>query len=118
MLQIGDLRCRTIAREHDLFMAIKQRVEGVEKLLLRALLATKKLDVIDQKEFRLTIALAEFDQVIVLNRIDELVDEQFAREIHHFGRFLFDPSVMPDGLHQMRLPKSHATVNKKRVVSA
>ncbi len=64
-------------------MAVEERVEGVEKFLLRTLLAAEEMDVVDQEQIGLAIALAEFDQVVVLDRVDELVDEKLAREIHH-----------------------------------
>src|SRR2546423_4748350 len=61
MLEICDFRRRTIGREHDLFMSIEQRIEGMEKFFLRTLLAAEELDVIDAKQIRLTIAFPEFN---------------------------------------------------------
>ena len=39
---------RPVAGEDDLFMSLKQRVERMKKLLLRAFAPGEKLDVIDQ----------------------------------------------------------------------
>src|SRR6266699_1146097 len=117
VFQVGDLRSGPVAGEHDLFMPVEKRVEGVKKLFLRALLAAEKLDVVDQKEIGLAISLSEFDQVTVLDRVDELVDKQFAGEIHHLGiLLLLRPDVLAYGLHQMRLAKTDAAVNEQRVV--
>ena len=116
MFEVRDLRRRPIAREDDLLMAVEERVEGVEKFLLGALLAAEELDVVDQEQVRLAVALAEFDQVVVLDRVDEFVDEEFAREIHHLGVFLFAPDVLADRLHQVRLAESDAAVNEERIV--
>ena len=116
MLEVGDFRRRPIAREHDLFMPVEESVEGVEKFFLRTFFAAEELDVVDQKQIGLAITFPEFDQVVVLDRVDELVDEQLAREIHHFGVLLFRPDVLADRLHQMRLAQSDAAVNEKRVV--
>ena len=40
-------------------LAVVERVEGVEELLLRALLAGEKLDVVDQEQVDVAIALLE-----------------------------------------------------------
>ena len=54
---------------------VVQRVEGVEKLLLRALLAGQELDVVDQKHVRLAVALAELLHRCRLDGGDRLVRE-------------------------------------------
>src|SRR5689334_10001163 len=108
MLEIGDFRGRPITRENDLFVAVEESVEGVKEFLLRTLLAAEKMDVVDQKEVGLAIAFAKFDQVVVLDRIDELVDENLAREIHHPGVLAAGDDVLADGLHQVGLAEADA----------
>src|SRR4029077_17262685 len=98
-------------------MSVEKRVEGVKEFFLRAFFAAEKLNVIDEKKIGLAITLAEFHQIAVLDRVDELVDEKFARELDHLGGFLFRPNVLADRLHQMRLAESYAAVNKQRVIS-
>ena len=98
-------------------MSVEKRVEGVKEFFLRAFFAAEKLNVVDEKKIGLAITLAEFHQIAVLDRVDELVDEKFAREIDHLGGFLFRPNVLADGLHQMRLAQSYPAVNKQRVIS-
>src|ERR1044071_4095415 len=114
MLEIRNLGGRAVARENNLFMAIEEGVEGVEKLFLRALLASEKLDVIDQKQVRLSIAFAKLNQIVVLNCVDKLVDKKFARKVHHLRVFLFHPNVLTDRLHQMRLAEPDSAVNEER----
>ena len=116
MLEVGDFRGGPIAREDDLFMAVEERVEGVEEFFLRAFLAAEELDVVDQEQIGLAIAFAEFDQRAVLDRVDELVDENLARKVHDLRAFLLRPNVLADRLHQMRLAESDAAINEKRVV--
>src|SRR5438128_6324776 len=99
-------------------MSIKKCIKRVKKFFLRTLLASEKLDVIDQKKVRLAISLPELDQIAVLDRVDELVDEQFAGEVHHLHVFFLRPDVLADGLHQMGLAEADAPVNKAWVVSA
>src|SRR6266404_7393120 len=99
-------------------MPIEERVEGVKKFLLGPFFSAEKLNVIDEQQFGLTITFTKFDQVIVLDRINEFVDEKLAGEIHHFARFLFRPDVMSDRLHQVSLAQPDAAVDKERVVGA
>ena len=76
------------------------------------------MDVVNQKKIGLSIALPELDEITVLNRIDELVDEEFAREIDHLHVFLPRPGILTDGLHQMRLAQTDSAIDEQRVVCA
>ena len=99
-------------------MAIEEGVEGMKEFFLRPLLAAEKLNVVDQKNVGLTITLAEFDEVTVLDRIDELINEKFARKINDLRVFFLRHSILADGLHQVRLAESDTAVNKEWVVSS
>src|SRR5262245_46665109 len=99
-------------------MSVEERVERVEKFFLRPFLATEKLNVVDQKKVSLAITLPELDQITMLNRIDELVDEKFTREIDHLHVLPFRPDELADGLHEMGLAQTHPPINEKRVVCA
>ena len=50
LLEILDLTGRPVAGQHDLFVALVQRIEGVKKLLLDAFLARQELDIINQQD--------------------------------------------------------------------
>ena len=99
-------------------MAIKERIESMEKFFLGTLFSAEKLNVVNQEQVSLAITFPEFDQVVVLDRVDELVDEEFAGKINHFRVLLFRHHVLPDRLHQVRFAKTDAAVNKERVVGA
>src|SRR5215472_8996210 len=99
-------------------MSVKECVERMEKFLLRTLLTTKKLNVVDQKHVRLAITLPEFHKVTVLDRVDELVDEQLTRDVDHLHVFPFRPDELADGLHQMGLAQADPAVNEERIVRA
>src|SRR5246127_5202160 len=99
-------------------MPVKECVEGMEKFLLRPLLTTEKLNVVNQKKVGLPITLPEFDQITVLNRVDELVDEQLTRDVDHLHVLPFRPDELADGLHQMGLAQTDAAVNEERIVRA
>ena len=118
MLEICDLGWRPVAGEDDLLMAVEERVEGVEELLLRTFFPSEKLDVIDQQQVGLAISFPKFDQIVVLNRVDEFIDEHFAGKVHHLRVLFVHPDILADRLHQVRLAESHSAVNEKRVVGA
>ena len=99
-------------------MSIEKRIERVKEFFLRTLLASEKLDVVYQEEIDLAITLSEFDQITVLDRVDELVDEQFTGDINHLYVFLLGPNVLADGLHQVGLAKTDTAINEQRVVGA
>jgi hypothetical protein len=99
-------------------MSVKERVERMEKFLLRPLLTTEKLNVVDQKKVGLAITLPEFDQITVLDRVDELVDEQLTRDVDHLHVFPFRPDELADGLHEMGLAQTDAAVNERGIVRA
>jgi hypothetical protein len=77
MLEILDLARRPIAGEDDLFAGFVQGVEGVKEFLLDAFLAGQELDVVDEDHIALAEAAAEFDELVVLDRLDEFVGEFF-----------------------------------------
>src|SRR4029450_9653613 len=97
-------------------MPVKERVERMEKFLLRPLLTTEKLNVVNQKKVGLAITLPEFDQITVLDRVDELVDEELPRDVDHLHVFLFRPEELADGFHQMGLAQTDAAVNKEGII--
>ncbi len=55
----GERLGRPVAGEHDLLAGAVERVEGVDELLLGALLALEHLDVVDQQRVELAVALLE-----------------------------------------------------------
>src|SRR6266702_7297361 len=97
-------------------MAVKKCIECVKEFLLGPLLATQKLDVINQKKIGLAITLPELDQITVLDRVDELVNEELAREVDDLHVFLLRPHVLPDALHPMGLATTPSAVTAQRVL--
>ena len=65
-------------REHDLRAGLVERVEGMEELLLEALLALEELHVVDQQQVVVAVALLEALDALVAERVDEVVDERLA----------------------------------------
>ena len=81
LLQGFDLLRGAVRRDDDLAAIVVQRVEGVEKLLLRALLAGQKLNIVDQQHIGLAVPLAELLHRGGFDRGDRFVGEFFTIHI-------------------------------------
>ena len=115
-LERRDLLRRPVGREHDLAAGLVERVEGVEELLLEALLALEELDVVDEQEVVVAVALLEALDALVAERVDEVVDERLARHVAHRHVPGVLHHVLRDRLEQVRLPEAGAAVDEERVV--
>ena len=113
-----DLVRRAVAADHDLLLRVVQRVERVEELRLRALLAGDELDVVHEQHVHAPIALTKIEDAVVTHRVDHLVHEALGRDVGELQVPVVIEDVVPDGVHQMRLAESHAAVDEQRVVGA
>src|SRR5262245_44742194 len=95
-----------------------QGIEGVEELFLRAFFLSKKVDVIDQQEVDFPVAPAELRHPAVLDRCDQVVRETFARNVGHALSGVPRMDGVPDGVHEVRLAQTYATIDEERVVHA
>jgi hypothetical protein len=78
LLEAVDLLRIAIAGQDHLLLALEQRVEGMEELLLRALLAREELNVVDQQRIERAIRGLEIVDGVVLQRLDHVADEALA----------------------------------------
>src|SRR5688572_18316252 len=97
-------------------MPIEERVEGVEELLLRALLAGEELDIVDQQDVRLAVTLAEFHQTAGLDRVDEVIRDPLAGNTEPLPPALLRENAMPDRMHEMPLPQTPPTIHEEGIV--
>ena len=118
LLQGFDLLRGAVRRDDDLAAIVVQRVEGVEKLLLRALLAGQELDVVDQKHVRLAVALAELLHRCRLDGGDRLVREFFTIHVNNVEIRVVLLDLNFDGVQQVRLAQTRRPVDEQRVVRA
>ena len=65
ILKILDLARRAVGGNHDLFVLIDQRIEGVEELFLRAVLAGDELHIIDHQDIDRAENLFEIHDLLV-----------------------------------------------------
>src|SRR5258706_11981573 len=116
MLEILDLAGGTIAGQHDLLVSFMQGIEGMKELFLDTFLAGQELDIVDQEHVGLAVFFAKTDQLVVLNAVDIFVSEFLRREIGDAGAFSIATHVLANGMQQMGLTETDATVKKQRIV--
>lgn len=90
----------------------------MEELGLRALHAGQELDVVHEQHVHGPVALAEFVHAVVLHRVHHLVLEPLGRDVGQVHLRVMRQDVMPDGVHQVRLPQPDAAVDEQGVVRA
>ena len=102
---------------HDhLLLVLQQGVEGMEEFLLRAILAGKELDVVDQQRIERAIVPLELVDHVVLQRLDHVGDEALGMEIDDAGVAVVREDLIADGMHQVGLAESDAAIDEHRVV--
>ena len=103
ILQGGDVVRGSIAGEHDLAATLLDSVEGVEELLLEALLSFHELDVIDEEYVVATMEVLELWELLVADGFYEPVHERLTGYVPDlFGRIV-GQDVVADGLEEMGL---------------
>src|SRR5262249_16090656 len=90
--------------------------EGVEKLLLDALLALDELDVVDEKDIDVPVTSFEGDFAVIAERVDEVVGELFGGNVldPHTGEQTL--GVVPGGMKQVSLAEAGFAPNEQGVV--
>ena len=114
---VGMLRGERVGGEDDLLLARVERVEGVEELLLRALLVGEELDVVDQQHVDRAVALAEVGMRSKrIELISSLTNCSAARySTRSCGSRAQD--LVADRVQQVGLAEAHAAVEEERVVA-
>jgi len=74
------------------------------------------LDVVDQKDIGLTVLLAEFNELIVLDAVNVFVRKLFRRNVSDARALFVGGDVVADGMEQMCFAKTDAAVKEKRIV--
>ena len=80
-LERGDRARRPVGGDDDLPAGLVEAVEGMEELLLDPLLVLEELDVVDQEDVVVAVALLEAFDALVAKRVDEVVHERLARHV-------------------------------------
>ena len=110
-------RGRSVRGQHDLLALAVQRVVGVEDLLVERLAARlHELDVVDQQDVVLAIALVQRELRARLNRADEVVEERLGRDVEDLAARVVLLDVVADGVQEVGLAESGVAVDHQRIV--
>ena len=118
LFERGDILRRTVGRQDDLALRLVERIEGVEELLLRGLLAGDELNIVDEENVRLAVPLAEFLRRAVADRLDHFVREFVSLYIKDIHLRVAEGDLVADGVQKVRLAKSRVAVDEERVIEA
>ena len=118
VLEGGDGVRGPVRGQHDLAVGLVEGVEGVEELLLEALLALEEVDVVHEQDVDLAVAALELGGGVVPDGVDVLVEEQLGAHVaDHEGRVVL-LDVVADGVQQVGLAQPAGPVDGQRVVGA
>ena len=115
LLEPVDLARRPVGGDDDLLLLLDQRVEGVEELLLRRVLAGDELHVVDHQHVDRAEHLLEAVHLLEAQRRDEAVHELLGREVEHPRLGVAAAHLPGDGVHQVGLAEADAAVEEQRV---
>ena len=115
-LQRGDLGHGAVAGDDDLLLGLEEVVEGVEELLLDALLAGEELHIVHQQDVHVAVTLPELRQGVLLDGVDVFVGEFFRGEVGDLGLGVALEDAVPDGVHQVGLAEAGGAVEEEGVV--
>src|SRR6056297_4030105 len=87
----------------------------MKKLLLHAVLACQKMDVVNQQNVDIAIFVSKSRQLSVLQSRNIFVYKRFRRYVAH-GLFLVLENMVSYGMHQMGLSQTYTAIYKKGIV--
>ena len=116
LLQAGKFLREAVAGEDDLLPRLEQRVEGMEELLLGALLAGEELDIVDEQGVDRAVVPFELVDAVMLQGLDHLRDEALRVQVDHPGLGIGIEDGVTDGVHQVGLAEPDTAVDEQRVV--
>ena len=117
-LQALDLLGGTVAGQHDLLVGLVQGVEGVEELLLGALLARDELDIVHQQHVGLPVLVPELLGGAGPDGGDDLVGELFTGNVDNVEIRMVLADLDLDGVQQVGLAQTALAVDEQRIVGA
>ncbi len=88
-----------------LLVTFQQGIEGMEELLLRALLVGEELDVIDEQGIDAAVVTLELFNGVVLQRFHHVLNKPLGVHIDDFGIFFTLLDGIANGVQQVGLPR-------------
>ena len=97
-------------------MRFDERVEEIEELLLRAVLAAEELDVVDQEKVERAVIALEVVERLVLVSAHHVRDIRFGMDVADFRGGVALQDVVAERLDEMRLAQTDTAIDEERVV--
>ena len=107
---------RPVGGHDDLLAGLIQAVEGVEKFLLRAVLARDELDIVHEQQIRVAVFLAEVFGRAGADGFDHLIDELLALDVGNLRRRIVVADGLADGEQKVRLAEAGVAVDQQGVI--
>src|SRR5690606_39810152 len=82
LVEVVDLRRRTVAREHDLPSARREQIPRAQQLLLRTATARQELHVVEQQQVGVAEPVAERVALTRLDRAHHTLEQVRERLVH------------------------------------
>jgi hypothetical protein len=111
-----DFAGAAVAGQHNLLTGLEEVVEGVEELFLDALFAGEELDVVDEQDVDVAVALTELGQAVLLEGLDELIGEFLRRKVGHAGVGVVTQDRVANGVHQVGFAQPGVAIDEKGIV--
>ena len=117
ILDTVDLLRIAIRGQDDLLVTFQQGIEGMEELLLGALLVGEELDVIDEQGIDAAVVTLELFNGVVLQRFHHVLNKPLGVHIDDFGIFFTLLDGIANGVQQVGFTQAGAAIEEQRVVS-
>ena len=88
----------------------------MEKLLLRAFLAGKKLDIVNQQRIHRPVIAFELIDGVQLQCLDHVGHKPFRTQIGYLRARVATHNLIANGMHQVGFTQAHTAIEKQRVV--
>src|SRR3990172_8142439 len=108
-----------ITGDDDLLPPFVEGVKGMEEFGLRSFFPRDELDIIDEQDIHPPKFISKLVHLFVTEGIDELVRKLFRREVADLldlGKNPVHENMVPDGMEEVRLPQSDASVDEKGII--
>ena len=116
LVHVFEIGGQAVARHDDLLVLFDQRIERVEELFLRRILAAHELHVIDEEQIGRPDQLLERHDAVEPQGVDELVHEFLGADVQHPAVGPTHAEAQADGVHQVALAEAHPAVDEQRIV--
>ena len=105
-----------VTGHHNVRFFGQQSLERIEKLFLCAVLVGKKLNVVNKEQVQRVVALLELVKSLALVSFNHIRHKLFCVDVENFGLRVVNQQFVANRMHQVRLAKANAAVNKQGVV--